>query len=103
MQLWYCATKSTNSRSRRHQPCGPRWTPLARRRKSCAAADASSTAASRPALAYISPLPPEKSGIADYSVELIAELEAYYDLTLVVSDAAHAGVAATALGQRLRC
>lgn len=79
---------------------------VARHAEKAAAQSASSSAAqrngaSRPALAYISPLPPEKSGIADYSVELIAELEAYYELTLVVSDAAHAGVAATALGQRL--
>ena len=55
----------------------------------------------RPSLAYISPLPPEKSGIADYSVELIAELEPYYDITLVVAAASAGGVAATALGARL--
>lgn len=38
----------------------------------------------RPRLAYISPLPPEKSGIADYSVELIAELAHFYELEIVV-------------------
>ncbi|ELX10633.1 glycosyl transferase family 1 [Janthinobacterium sp. HH01] len=58
-------------------------------------------AGGRPKLAYISPLPPEKSGIADYSVELIAELDGWYDITLVVSAASAAGVAATALGRRL--
>lgn len=62
---------------------------------------AAEPAAGRPPLAYISPLPPEKSGIADYSVELLAELEAYYDITLVVSVASAAGVAATAPGRRL--
>ncbi|RFP11906.1 MULTISPECIES: glycosyltransferase [unclassified Duganella] len=64
-------------------------------------AASANTAAARPRLAYISPLPPEKSGIADYSVELIAELEPYYDITLVVAAASAGGVAATALGARL--
>lgn len=35
-------------------------------------------------LAYISPLPPAKSGIADYSAELIVELARFYDITLVI-------------------
>ena len=35
-------------------------------------------------LAYISPLPPQKSGIADYSAELAPELAAWYDIELVV-------------------
>ena len=38
---------------------------------------------SRPRLAYISPLPPEKTGIADYSAELLPELARYYDIDLV--------------------
>jgi glycosyltransferase involved in cell wall biosynthesis len=37
----------------------------------------------RPRLAYISPLPPQKSGIADYSVELIAQLDRYYNIELI--------------------
>ncbi len=41
--------------------------------------------APRPLLAYISPLPPEHSGIADYSVELIAELAPYYEIELIVA------------------
>jgi len=36
-------------------------------------------------LAYISPLPPEKSGIADYSAELLPELARYYDIDVVVA------------------
>lgn len=40
---------------------------------------------SRPKLAYISPLPPEKSGISDYSAELLPELFKYYDIEVIVS------------------
>ncbi|ARU49523.1 glycosyltransferase [Sulfurospirillum diekertiae] len=35
-------------------------------------------------LAYISPLPPEKSGISDYSAELLPTLSKYYDIDVVV-------------------
>ena len=38
---------------------------------------------SRPRLAYVSPLPPEQSGIANYSSELIPALARHYDITLV--------------------
>jgi glycosyltransferase involved in cell wall biosynthesis len=38
----------------------------------------------KPRLAYVSPLPPEKSGIADYSAELVPELARFYDIELVV-------------------
>jgi glycosyltransferase involved in cell wall biosynthesis len=40
--------------------------------------------AGRPKLAYVSPLPPVKSGIADYSAELLPELARFYDIDLVV-------------------
>ena len=36
----------------------------------------------RPRLAYMSPLPPERSGIADYSAELLPELAKYYEIDL---------------------
>ncbi|MDY1045536.1 glycosyltransferase [Pseudomonas coleopterorum] len=39
--------------------------------------------ASRHRLAYVSPLPPQKSGIAGYSAELLPELAAYYDIDVV--------------------
>lgn len=39
----------------------------------------------RPRLAYLSPLPPEHSGIADYSAELLPELARYYDIEVVVT------------------
>ncbi|NGZ86538.1 glycosyltransferase [Duganella aceris] len=39
----------------------------------------------RPRLAYVSPLPPERSGIADQSVELLPELARYYDIEVVVN------------------
>jgi glycosyltransferase involved in cell wall biosynthesis len=40
--------------------------------------------AGRQRLAYVSPLPPQRSGIADYSAELVAALAHYYDIELVV-------------------
>ena len=39
----------------------------------------------RPRLAYVSPLPPERSGIADYSAELLPELARHYDIDAVVA------------------
>lgn len=39
----------------------------------------------RPRLAFVSPLPPERSGIADYSAELLPELARFYEID-VVSD-----------------
>src|SRR5262249_14950485 len=41
-------------------------------------------ASSRPRLAFVSPLPPERTGIADASADLLAALAAHYDITLVV-------------------
>lgn len=40
--------------------------------------------ADRPRLAYVSPLPPVRSGIADYSAELLPALSEYYDIDVVV-------------------
>lgn len=42
---------------------------------------------SKPKLAFVSPLPPERTGIADYSAELLPALAAYYDIELVVAQA----------------
>lgn len=42
----------------------------------------------RPTLAIISPLPPQHSGIADYTSFLSPSLEKYYDLSYVVNDLA---------------
>jgi len=39
----------------------------------------------RPTLAYISPLPPEPSGIADYSAELLPELSRHFEIDIVVA------------------
>jgi len=44
--------------------------------------------ARRPRLAYVSPLPPEKTGIADYSAELLPDLGCHYDIDLVVDQPA---------------
>jgi glycosyltransferase involved in cell wall biosynthesis len=38
----------------------------------------------RPKMAYISPLPPERSGISDYSAELLPELSVHYDIEVIV-------------------
>lgn len=38
----------------------------------------------KPRLAFVSPLPPERTGIADYSAELLPHLAQYYDIELVV-------------------
>lgn len=37
----------------------------------------------RPKLAYVSPLPPDRSGISDYSAELLPELARHYDIDVV--------------------
>jgi len=37
----------------------------------------------KPRLAFVSPLPPERSGIANYSAELLPALASYYDIELV--------------------
>ena len=39
----------------------------------------------KPRLAFVSPLPPERTGIADYSAELLPALSAYYEIELVVA------------------
>lgn len=39
----------------------------------------------RPKLAFVSPLPPEKSGISFYSAELIPALSKYYDVDVIVA------------------
>lgn len=41
----------------------------------------------RPKLAYVSPLPPERTGIADYSAELLPALYAHYDIDVIVDQA----------------
>lgn len=45
---------------------------------------AATTSGARPRLAYVTPLPPEKSGIADYSAELLPQLASYFDIDVIV-------------------
>jgi glycosyltransferase involved in cell wall biosynthesis len=40
----------------------------------------------RPKLAYVSPLPPEKSGISYYSAELLPELARHYDIEVIIAN-----------------
>lgn len=42
----------------------------------------------RPRLAYFSPLPPQRSGISDYSAELIPELARHYDIDVIAAHVA---------------
>jgi glycosyltransferase involved in cell wall biosynthesis len=42
-----------------------------------------SSGSPKPRLAYVSPLPPEKSEIADYSAELLPDLASYYEIDLI--------------------
>ena len=39
----------------------------------------------RPQLAFVSPLPPEKTGIADYATALLPELARHYEITIIVA------------------
>jgi glycosyltransferase involved in cell wall biosynthesis len=39
----------------------------------------------KPRLAYVSPLPPERSGISDYSAELLPELSRFYEIDVIVN------------------
>ena len=39
----------------------------------------------RPKLAYVSPLPPQRTGIGDYSAELLPELARHYDIDVIVA------------------
>lgn len=42
----------------------------------------------RPRLAFVSPLPPEHTGVAAYALELLAELDAHFEIELVVAQPA---------------
>ena len=48
-------------------------------------ADAPRRTGVRPRLAFVSPLPPERTGIATYAIELLAELKDHVDIELVVA------------------
>ena len=42
-------------------------------------------ATGRPRLAFVTPMPPLRSGIADYSVEILSELALYYEVDVIVT------------------
>ncbi|MEN3010901.1 MAG: glycosyltransferase, partial [Candidatus Bipolaricaulaceae bacterium] len=52
--------------------------------KAGAKAPFSSARSRKPSLAYLSPLPPARTGIADYSQELLPELARYYQIELII-------------------
>jgi glycosyltransferase involved in cell wall biosynthesis len=45
------------------------------------------TAATRPKLAFVSPLPPERTGVATYSAQLLVPLARHYDIDVVTDQA----------------
>jgi glycosyltransferase involved in cell wall biosynthesis len=51
------------------------------------ASEVATPAVKKPRLAYVSPLPPERSGISDYSAELIPYLSQFYEIDVVVNQA----------------
>lgn len=56
-----------------------------RRRSASAGVHAAAVApAHKPRLAYVSPLPPQRSGIAVYSADLLPELAQHYDIELIL-------------------
>lgn len=54
------------------------------RRSALSLAEKDSSRRGRLRLAYFSPLPPQRSGIADFSAELLPELMSHYDIELIV-------------------
>ncbi len=49
--------------------------------------EARATPAAKKTLAFVSPLPPERTGIANYSAELLPALREHYDITLIADQA----------------
>lgn len=47
---------------------------------------ASSKNLNKPKLAFFTPLPPKQSGISDYSVDIINEISAYFDIDVFIDD-----------------
>ena len=59
----------------------------AENRQSSAETSPVGVALKKPRLAFVSPLPPERSGIADYSAELLPELARHYEIEAIVDQA----------------
>lgn len=55
-------------------------------RQGAKAAQLRHTVGACPPLAYVSPFPPARSGIADYSAELLPALAEHYDITLIAEE-----------------
>ncbi|MCQ4322842.1 glycosyltransferase [Stutzerimonas stutzeri] len=66
----------------------PRAIRLASRMSRLGARDERPSTAGLPRLAFVSPLPPERTGIADYSAELLPELANYYQIDVIVAQSA---------------
>lgn len=70
------------------------WAQVARRAWAALEGAAGHAVAPRPSLAMTGPLPPEPSGIADYTAELLPALARHYAITLVHEQRPQAGLAA---------
>ena len=64
------------------------WRALEAEAEAARATAPTAAAGKKPRLALVSPLPPEHSGIADYSAELVLELERHYEVELVLTPGA---------------
>lgn len=71
-----------------HKTARQAWQAVATLAEKSPAANPATRLARRPKLAYISPLPPEKTGIADYSAELLPELARHYEITVITEQQA---------------
>jgi len=60
------------------------WESLSPSRHGIVSRTRGAAAGSKPRLAFVSPLPPERTGIADYSAELLPALSEHYDVEVVV-------------------
>ena len=61
----------------------PQWEKVIARHRDAVPAPSPGRSARRPTLAFVSPLPPDRSGIADYTADLLPALADHYDITLV--------------------
>lgn len=61
------------------------WENLISSATSPASTDLSYLKKAKPKLAFVSPLPDERTGIADYSAELLPDLASYYDIYVIVT------------------
>lgn len=81
----YLSVLQTVSGAQRPADLAPRVAMLAQRLEVLARQQSPSHCSTdRPRLAYVSPLPPQRTGIADYAAELLPALAAHYQIDVIV-------------------